>query len=334
MCDVRGLEPNEPVDFDLGILYPNLAFKHETDDRAVLVHHGHYCESRYWLVSKLRRWLFPDRPAMLTIDELEGENFAWIEFVWSLLGRSGEAGEEVETLYKKLQYEKQADEFVDEVASRIAKATDIPMIPSDWLETKLLKLVFRRLGKMAGSERCHDHQCVSDEIGTGLRHYLFGPVFNQLSSELGRVPKDLSFVFGHTHKPFKQTIDDGPGGARIKLYNTGGWTVDSADPSHAYGASITLISADLQVSLLRTFNLGSGLELGVRADEPTALTPAAPAAPATTPMQNLARSPSISPSASACASQEGQPRRRRGQSSVHSSRVESSCDEIIYQSTF
>jgi len=39
----------------------------------------------------------------------------------------------------------------------------------------------------------------------GLRTYLEGPVRSQLQKELGGVPGDVSFVFGHTHKPFADT---------------------------------------------------------------------------------------------------------------------------------
>lgn len=260
---VRGVKECEPLDFDLSIVYPNLALVNADTDRGVLVHHGHYCESKYWVMSKLSRWLFPDRPSMETVQQLEGENFAWIDFVWSLLGRSGAAGHEVETLYKKLQYAKHADEFVDDISARLAKATDLPMIPGDYLEAKLLKHLFKRVASMVAAERCHDDRCVSDEISAGLHNYLYGPAQNQLRAEIGHVPAHLSFVFGHTHKPFEERFS-APHGKAVSLFNTGGWTVDSARSTEAYGASIALISRDLQVTAIRPFNLGNQLETGVR----------------------------------------------------------------------
>ncbi len=261
---VRGLDPSQPADFDLSVVYPNLALIHDHEDRGVLIHHGHYCEAKYWVISKVRRWLFPDRDRAKTVHQLEGENFAWIDFVWSLLGRSGEAGAAVETLYKKLQYERHADAFIDEISERIAKAADIPFVPSAWLETKVLKSIFRRLAQVIGSERLHNNRRVSDEIDAGLRKYLFGPAYRQLNSEIGRVPDDLTFIFGHTHKPFEEGFDDLPQGSRLTVYNTGGWTVDSAQPSANYGAAIALVSTSLRVASIRVFNHGAELKRGVR----------------------------------------------------------------------
>ena len=264
---VRGLSPEQPTDYNLSIVYPNLALLHDREDRAVFFHHGHYCEGIYWFISTLRHWLFPDREKPHTVEQLEAENFAWIDFVWSLLGRSGQAGAEVETLYKKLQYEQHADAFIGEIAQRIAKVTNIPLVPGNWLEADVLQRIFKHIAQVTMTERHRDDRYISDEIATDLRKYLFGPVYQQLQDTFGRIPADLTFVFGHTHKPFEEGIENLPQSSRFTLYNTGGWTVDSAQPSPSYGAAIALVSTQLRTAMLRIFNFGAELNKGVRVEQ-------------------------------------------------------------------
>jgi len=84
-----------------------------------------------------------------------------------------------------------------------------------------------------------------------------GPVQRQLRDELGYIPDDLTFVFGHTHKPFEDVLDRPSGGGRVNVFNTGGWAIDSIEPSGAVGASILLLNERLDVACLRIFNDGA-----------------------------------------------------------------------------
>ncbi len=57
-----------------------------------------------------------------TIEGIETENFAWIDFFWSMMGRSGEAGEAVEKeLFRKFS------EIVDRSVYIRAPKTEIPI---------------------------------------------------------------------------------------------------------------------------------------------------------------------------------------------------------------
>ena len=49
------------------------------------------------LMSRLRDILYPGQrqTPVEDIDRLEEENFAWIDFLWSTLGRSGQVGEDM-----------------------------------------------------------------------------------------------------------------------------------------------------------------------------------------------------------------------------------------------
>ena len=69
-------------DVKIHVAYPNLALL--SGDRCVVFHHGHFLDSRYWFMSKLKAYIFGiDREFPETIEDLESENFAWIEFLWS-----------------------------------------------------------------------------------------------------------------------------------------------------------------------------------------------------------------------------------------------------------
>ena len=49
----------------------------------------------YRLVSTVTGMMFPDKKKPEAVYEWEAENFAWVDFFWSTLGRSGGAGDDV-----------------------------------------------------------------------------------------------------------------------------------------------------------------------------------------------------------------------------------------------
>jgi hypothetical protein len=83
--------------------YPNMGILSPDRQRSVIFTHGHYVEPLYSLMSDLRGLLFPEQvnaAPKLDITEIEGQNFAWIDFFWSTLGRSGAAGDDVQLIYE------------------------------------------------------------------------------------------------------------------------------------------------------------------------------------------------------------------------------------------
>ncbi len=251
----EGAEPRSAV--GVRIVYPNLVLHQAGTDRAVLIHHGHFVESVYRLMSSGRRWLFPQRAPAQTVDEIEAENFAWIEFVWSLLGRSGEAGADVETLFEMLRYPQRVASYSADLAARMAPAIRMPFLPFIAARRMVLRIVFRRLAKGLSGERSRMAEVCSSEAMRGIEEYLFGPSFRQLHEELGEVPGDLTFLFGHTHKPFDKMMSS-PDGGQVRVVNSGGWTIDTAVASEMFGASIVFIGDDLEVVPLRVFNDAPG----------------------------------------------------------------------------
>ncbi|MFZ3149461.1 MAG: metallophosphoesterase [Methanothrix sp.] len=87
----------------INIAYPNFGILSENKEKCVVIHHGHFVESKYYLMSKMKADLLDiDSEMPSDIQLIESENFAWIDFLWSALGRSGQVGALTETLYEHL----------------------------------------------------------------------------------------------------------------------------------------------------------------------------------------------------------------------------------------
>ena len=73
----------------------------------------------YRLMSVLNELIF-ERPTAPEIGQWEAENFAWIDFFWSTLGRSGDVGVDVALIYESLQSQQATDRLVARVATGVA----------------------------------------------------------------------------------------------------------------------------------------------------------------------------------------------------------------------
>lgn len=236
------------------VMYPNLVLERPALDRAVILHHGHYVEPLYQAFSWARRWAFPWHPPPATLEDIEEENFAWVDFVWSVLGRSGRAGQDVERVFEVIRYEDDLQAYASELARRLAPAIKMPFLPFEWLRRVVLAQVFGRLAHKLQGERTELEAVCTPRTVAGIRSYLYGPSFKQLEDELQRLPEDVTFVMGHTHKPFESMIASPDGARSVPVYNTGGWTVDAKLPSPAFGASVLFLSQDLDIACVRVFN--------------------------------------------------------------------------------
>jgi hypothetical protein len=140
---------------------------------------------------------------------------------------------------------------------------------------------------------------LSEAGQSGLRDYLQGPVRNQLRQEWGEVPENLSFVYGHTHKPFvaRQALAGFPGA--VDIVNTGGWVVDTSDPNVYQAGVAVLVNDDLDTASLQFYRQtpGSAPSPVRLLDPPEGVTPSAWQAelasridPAAEPWSSLAKS--------------------------------------------
>jgi hypothetical protein len=66
--------------------------------------------------------------------------------------------------------------------------------------------------------------------------------------------KELSFIFGHTHKPFQDELVIAPWSLPVSVYNTGGWVMDQPTMAPTQGASAIFIDAELNIAAQRLFN--------------------------------------------------------------------------------
>ena len=137
------------------VSYPNLALRTADGRRSLVVSHGHFTESIYTLMSRLRGILYPGQgqEPPTDIERLEEENFAWIDFFWSTLGRSGQVGTDMGLIYADLVSPQDVDAFVyNLISALLAKGKG-----RSWLhpiESRLLNGIFKReANRVARSER-------------------------------------------------------------------------------------------------------------------------------------------------------------------------------------
>jgi UDP-2,3-diacylglucosamine pyrophosphatase LpxH len=240
---------------EVRVAYPNMALLGRGSERAVVISHGHFTESIYTLMSQLKDILYPGqrRTALDNVATWEEENFAWIDFLWSSLGQSGQVGADLGLIYADMA----TPSDVDAMMSNLTKAVLTKGSGARWLhplESSLVTTVLRReVRHHARSERGTTSAALSPKGRGGLLAYLEGPVRNQLQAELGRVPKEVSFVFGHTHKPLAERWSITGFPAPVSIFNTGGWVVDTAAPEAVQGGVAVLVDDDLDVVPLQIY---------------------------------------------------------------------------------
>jgi UDP-2,3-diacylglucosamine pyrophosphatase LpxH len=242
------------------VAYPNLALVTADGRRCRVVSHGHYSEPIYMLMSQMRDVLFPKQrnPEAQTIAGLEAENFAWIDFFWSTLGRSGEVGTDIGLVYADLSSAHDLDELSTNLVHSLVARNHGPQ----WLrpvESAILTAITKReVNHVARSERGTPGETLSAKCESGLRLYLEGPVRRQMVDDLGGVGNDVGFIFGHTHKPFvlERRLTGYPSPVRIS--NTGGWVVDTATPATTQGGVAILMDEDLNTASLQFYRQDTG----------------------------------------------------------------------------
>ncbi|MDH3892388.1 MAG: metallophosphoesterase [candidate division Zixibacteria bacterium] len=241
-------------DVTVRAVYPNYALLSPDKDRAVVFTHGHFIESLYILMSTLKTRILPKRVKPKHIWDIEAENFAWIDFFWSTLGRSGEVGKDVEMVYKRIRTEKGLKRTLGDLAENLAEK-DIHTILGNWAETKILKALFNfAADRFSSHERKQTTKPLSPGAEKGLAEYLEGPLPLQCESEKMKFPEDTAFIFGHTHKPFEAAMSFNGYNKPVSIFNTGGWVVDEVERRSVIGAAVVLLDDALNVASLRMYN--------------------------------------------------------------------------------
>lgn len=239
------------------MVYPNFGILSKDEKKCVLVHHGHFAEPKYRLMSTLNNLINEVDDNMPTdIDELQRENFAWIEFFWSMLGRSGRVGETVESLWEQIMDEKHSRDLARKLVRIIVNSLNLPGNDSFIANSIVYGVADSLVDHIEHQERHEKTRSMSPEMTQQLACYLKYPLWNQMRKELKgigraaeRMPYQTAIIMGHTHKPTQQKMDLIYPVESISVYNTGGWVIDKAYPNPVYGGAIALVDG----SFLRSF---------------------------------------------------------------------------------
>nr|WP_255351043.1 metallophosphoesterase [Methanosarcina sp. MTP4] len=247
----EGIELDDRIRIE--IAYPNLGLFSEDNKKCVLIHHGHFVEVIYRLMSILKAAaLGIDRDMPLDVQMLESENFAWIEFFWSTMGRSGDAGEISETCYEHLGNKEHMEKLTSEIANNLSNKYGVISPLAKKIEAAVIKDILNLIHRCLVSDwvKCQEKGSKGENTVRGILLYL-NTVWNQiLEEQKGNAPSELTFIFGHTHKPFDMCIPltgiliEGLT-TDLNIYNTGGWVVDEAVCNKNKGASIVLLDKEL-----------------------------------------------------------------------------------------
>lgn len=237
-------------------MYPGYAIKSFETERVVIFSHGQYVESMYSLMTTLRNAVFPDRIRPVTFRELEIENFAWIDFFWSTLGRSGSVGKDIELIYDKIQDASQIKSLIRNIAASMTRKNKNFIMR--WLERKAIEFILRiSVGRLADNERNEPDVDLTPDALEGLKRFLEVQLHNQLKIELKEsIPHDVTFIFGHTHKPFHRYLNFNGYPKPVKVYNTGGWVVDTVKKQPLHGGSVVLVDEHLDTISLQFYKEG------------------------------------------------------------------------------
>jgi UDP-2,3-diacylglucosamine pyrophosphatase LpxH len=251
---------------DFQVVYPNFGVRSADGKKCVIFSHGHYIESIYRLMTSLRSTLFPDRVEPVSIWDLEAENFAWVDFFWSTLGRSGAFGVDVELIYDKLQSSEQLKAMVSNLAAGFAKSHKLGWLPQSLEHAALTSLLDLMVTAIAHREVLHPGGVLTPDAESGLRQFIEKYLLQQILTENNNVvPAEVTFIFGHTHKPFEKSRTYAGYQGDITVINDGGWVVDSMTPAPVKGAAIVLVDDDLNTASIRLYN-----EAGKDSDLPPA----------------------------------------------------------------
>lgn len=237
--------------------YPNIGFAN--DDRVVVFHHGHFVEDTYRVMSHVKTALAGLKHRKLSVEDLASENVGWLDFAWSSLGDAAGIGRGAETLYQNFLTSTGSRRLSKRWANRIGEALSRALPMSGNLSLRAaLKTAARvaldvTIGKFRDTERYHEVFALSPEGREGVKWYLEGPTLTQIEAEDVALSEDVSFVFGHTHKPFSERISAQGFQNAVKVFNTGGWTLNGPRLDNAEGAALVLMDDDLNVASLRLF---------------------------------------------------------------------------------
>jgi predicted phosphodiesterase len=216
-----------------------------------LFHHGHLMEHTYTMLSLLRDRIMSDlpfeelkkKPLRDDLKHLEADNWPWIDFIWSGFARAGRVGQTVEALYELMSRPEGVKKLVDRLSSLLRTELNLPGIPEAF-EDDVLRFMFQKALEWGGAgsrERAEPQRSpFNEDIQAMLSRFVTHYLQAELALEGLRPAENRTcFVFGHTHKPFLDTLREESFG-RLSVVNSGGWIVESEEYRPIYGPGLVL----------------------------------------------------------------------------------------------
>jgi hypothetical protein len=239
----------------VGTVYPNLCLLNADESKCAIFSHGHFVEPIYTLMSTIGDFVFPKRKAPKQIWEIETENFAWIDFFWSAMGRSGEVGKDIEVIYDMLLVPDARKRFIRQLA-RAGGHHWFRSAPKlgEWLGLLSTPFLSKLLNRVGSLEKRQPGEALTAAARKGLRAFIEGPLATQFMEHKKAKQARTTFVFGHTHKPFSTLLNFDHFPDTMNVYNSGGWVVDTTDTEPAHGGAIVLVDEDMNAVSLRMYN--------------------------------------------------------------------------------
>ncbi|MGD0657560.1 MAG: metallophosphoesterase [Syntrophorhabdales bacterium] len=242
-------------DLRIAMAYPNFALLQKRNQRCVIFHHGHFVEPLYQLMTTLRSLILAGRRPPVHIWDIEAENSFWIDCFWSFMGRGGDGGKDVQSVYDTMKARDAFKNALYQLVNDLAEKYDVPGW-DDITDTRFLQWATGALvHRMRGTEKTLTGSILSDGGRRGLQAYVSGPLKDQIDNECGaNPPRNVTFVFGHTHKPFQEDMSFLGYPQWSSIYNSGGWVVESVEAEPFHGGAVILADDNLDVVSLRMYN--------------------------------------------------------------------------------
>ncbi|MGZ8761862.1 MAG: hypothetical protein ACXW2Y_00890 [Acidimicrobiia bacterium] len=261
----RVLRHRNPTHPDLEVVIASPSAATGTGNRMLTLHHGHFTEGIYVAMTRLAHTVFGAPIDELGPWDLERDNGPWIDFVWSSLGREGAVGESIRRSYDLLN----TDPGRALLASKLAAAAQGRNGPKvvQHLRRAVAGIVALRLLDGVKEDELRANAPDRADAATGVMAYIDGPLAKNLEVGIAgadtRFPDELVFLYGHTHKPFASCVTSPRYAGTVRVYNSGGWVVDSPAVRAGTGGAVLVVDDTLDVALVH---------LGDQAEDPGAIT--------------------------------------------------------------
>jgi metallophosphoesterase superfamily enzyme len=238
------------------VKYPHHLLKvpvpgNETRSSHYLVTHGHFLEDLFKPINFL---IDPNR-----LSQLEAFNNLWLESFDYYLGHSDELSQRVRELELRFlegghEAKKKVKAILDAAYNNMTKKIRLKF-PVTWVVKFVLKRIIKLVPKKKMGQSKLRGAEVNDQLLDSIKDYITKYIVLRYKAEQAEtsgdcelpvvkdIPTPFTFIFGHTHIPFSDSLDIGD--ESYPVVNTGGWLRSDGDASgNGKYAGIVVIDRD------------------------------------------------------------------------------------------